>query len=118
MSLFHEIDENAVKEFDQIVTSAMYEGFNICVKTFVTEGGQPALEALVDSGCEDVVEEISDMVDRGLLDTEIDVDFLKKMLAMYGTNKVFEKKIIQKTKEAEFYKQRQIQEDIELSKPL
>jgi hypothetical protein len=91
---------------------------NTCLKTFLVEGEQECFDILVSNGYENVVEEICEMVERGLITNELDIDFCKKILAMHGSRKVLEDHIHNlEAKEAKM-QEMNIRRAIRLQKPL
>jgi hypothetical protein len=48
---------------------------------------------MASNGYENVVDEITELIERGIVTNEFDIDFCKKLLAMHGSRPVIENHI-------------------------
>jgi hypothetical protein len=74
----------------QLVLNILEFSFKTCVKSFLVQGKQASLDILASNGYQEVVQEISELIERKVIKHELDIDFCKKILAMHGSKKVIE----------------------------
>lgn len=91
---------------------------NTCMKTYLIEGQQPSFDILVSNGYPQVVDEVCELMERGIVTSEFDMDFCKKMLAMHGSKVVIEDHIHKLEDKHKSLEKMNVKRDIRLSKPL
>jgi len=91
---------------------------NTCLKTFLLEGKQDSFDILASNGYSKVVEEMEELIQRGIVTSEFDIDFCKKVLAMHGSRQVIEDYIHSQERSSKVLDDMNIRKSIRLQKPL
>jgi hypothetical protein len=81
-----------IHQMKDVTLGALEFSLNSCFKTFLVEGQQPAFDILATNHAEqsNIMSTIVEGMERGLITTEFEIDFCKKLLAMNGSRDVIE----------------------------
>lgn len=91
---------------------------NTCVKTFLIEGEQKSFDILASNGYDTAFDEIVELIERGIVTSEFDTDFCKKLLAMHGSNPSIEAHILKLERKIKAMNDMDVRRAIKLQKPL
>lgn len=101
-----------------LVLDLLEFSLNTCIKTFLIQGGQSSFKILAQNSYENVIDEVSDLIERGIAGEVFDIDFCKELMRVYGYKPNIEKFIKQQDEKNSLMARLGISRDIVLNKPL
>ena len=107
-----------VRKLDLLLGDVLVASYRICAKTFLVDGGQRILQMLVDECGEEAVTEIEQLIRTEVIKDELSADFYKKILAIYGSNQIFETKLQSLISRRYVMNDFNVDKDVYLNRPL